>query len=372
MIEAILTPIFFHGHAVYRAFVQGDIETLIVYFIAVMVIFFGYSLFVTFARPLIYWFEILFFWLNRILWFLINPMRFLWKNPNRKSPRGLFMLTTLSGISLAWFVLIYIVTTPIRIILALYYDVLLFLTVSVTDNIEEFISPKIGAMKYKKGLSYGFFYILTLPWRFVRFLFKSVFYLLDSFLMFGVSVVFPTLTMLHGTGFREAGTKITQSGDWKVGGGNYAGTGIYFGIDGRTAKHYAPSGSNHSIIIARVTLTFCKTIATLPKEEREMIGLGQPGEELANRVKGFYRSVEHWRELGWWEYCLLQPGKMDSFINSWRLRPVALINDAKIVRTYGGFSHYCKHIPSLVAGGLSWYVIFLFIEATASAALGGK
>ena len=72
-------------------------------------------------------------------------------------------------------------------------------------------------------------------------------------------------TMYHGTSFDEAATKISQSGKWYVGSGNYVGTGIYFGIAESTAKHYAPSGKDRGIIMSRVTLIFCKTVSTMKK-----------------------------------------------------------------------------------------------------------
>ncbi|NVK30115.1 MAG: hypothetical protein HWE20_03865 [Gammaproteobacteria bacterium] len=335
-----------------------DLGTIILILAMVYFVFLAYRLTVSITRPLIFMFEGVFFFLNQILWFFTNPLRMFWKNRQSGTSRGVFLLTTMTGISVVWWFLIYIISTPIRIVLALYYDVVLFLVVSITDNVEELFDPKIGSLKYKTGLKYFFLYVLTTPWRFIKFLAKSFFYLLDSFLFLGISIVFPTLTMLHGTKFREAGTKITQSGTWLVGQGNYAGTGIYFGINEKTAKHYAPKGSDNSVIVSRVTLSFTKTIATLEKDERDLVGLGSSGEDLAKRVKGFYSSVEHWREdLGWWEYCLLKPGKMGSFINSWRLRPVALINDGKIVRTYGGFAHYCSHISNVLMGLASWGMI---------------
>jgi len=203
-------------------------------------------------------------------------------------------------------------------------------------------------------------YVFTLPFRFIKMIFKSGLYVFDSILMFAVSVVFPTLTMFHGTSFRSAGTKVTQSGQWYVGAGNYAGTGIYFGIQTKTAHHYAPSGDDKSIILARVSLSFCKTIATLSKGKRELIGLGESGEQLSQQVAGFYSSVEHWRDMGWWEYCILKPGKRGEFISSWRIRPVALVRNDTVVRTYGGFSHYCLG-TGMIAGGVSWFAILIVL-----------
>lgn len=98
---------------------------------------------------------------------------------------------------------------------------------------------------------------------------------------------------------------------------------------------------------------FFNYLATLKEEDRSQVGLGAPGEELTQRVKGFYATVEHWRGLGWWEYCLLKPGKRGQYVSSWRIRPVALINNDKIVRSYGGFAQYSPG-TGLIAGVFSW------------------
>ncbi len=310
----------------------------------------------TLLRPIVFIFEPLFSWVNRFQWFIQNPLRFAWRKSQTSTSRGTFLFLTLTGLTAIWWIVSYFLTLPLRIITGVYYDILLFSAVSFADNMQEFLKPKRGKIGHMKGAKFVLVYTLTLPIRFAVLIIKSGLYILDSFLMFGVSVVFPTLTMQHGTDFRSAGTKITQSGDWKVGRGNYAGTGIYFGLNKQTAEHYAPNGEDMSIIIARVTLTFMKTIATLKEEERNLVGLGDSGEELAKRVKGFYSSIEHWRGTGWWEYCILKPGKQGEYVSSWRIRPVALINNGSIVRTYGGFSHYSLS-GGLISGVFSWVAI---------------
>ena len=314
----------------------------------------------SFLRPLVFAFEPIFRSINYLQWFLLNPIRFLWKNPHKGTSRGFFVALTLMGITVFWWILLYFLTLPLRVITAMYYDILLFSAISFADNIQEFLQPKRGKLGHARGFKRFIRYVVTLPFRFIKMLIKSGLYVVDSILMFAVSVVFPTLTMFHGTSFRTAGTKVTQSGLWYVGNGNYAGTGIYFGIETKTAHHYAPSGHDKSIILARVTLSLCKTIATLSKDKRELIGLGESGERLSEEVAGLYSSVEHWRDMGWWEYCILKPKKRGEFISSWRIRPVALVNNDTVVRTYGGFAHYCLG-TGLIAGVISWFVILMVI-----------
>lgn len=105
------------------------------------------------------------------------------------------------------------------------------------------------------------------------------------------------------------------------------------------------------------------TISTLSEENRDLVDVGYKGEQLARKVKGFYSSVEHWRDgMNWWEYCILQPRKMEKMISTWRIRPIALIHNDKIVRTYGGFAHYSLG-TGLVAGVFSWLVILYTLGA---------
>lgn len=314
-------------------------------------------------RPLVFLFHPLFEAINYVIYATSNPFRIFYKNPRSYKARGLFLLLFLSGVNLGWFVLHYIVTTPLRIITAVYYDVLLFLAVAFSDSIQELLNPKSDGWRHKKkGIGYVFSYVFSFPFRFVGFIFRNGIYVLDSLCMFGVSLIFPTITMKHGTKFNEAGTKIVQSGGWLVGQGNYAGTGIYFGMRERIAEYYGTidnRNGKYACVLVRVTLTFTKTIATLKGEDRQA-GLGEKGERIARNTKGILTaSVEHWREdHRWWEYCILRPNEMGDFIQSWRIRPVAIINDGKIARTWGGFYHYAG-TGGLIAGAISWFIIFL-------------
>lgn len=326
---------------------------------SVLVGYFVLMLVTAVLRSVVFAFEPLFNFINWIIWFLHNPLRFTQRNIKTGTSRGISLTLMLTGISLVWMIFIYFLLFPLRIINAIYYDIILFSAVSLADNLHELINPKIGKMKYRKGIKYLFFYIITIPFRLVMFVVNGGAYVLDSVLMFGVSVAVPTLTMLHGTDFKKAGTKATQSGNWLVGKGNYAGTGIYFGLQKRIAEHYAKQAGGTGIVMVRVTLLFCKTVSTHSKKRRELVGLGEKGERLAKEASSVYQSHEHYRtDHSWWEYCILKPGKMGMFISTWRVRPVAIIDNKKIVRLYGGMSHYCIG-TGLIAGIASWFYLLV-------------
>lgn len=315
-------------------------------------------------RPVVYFFNPIFMGLNWILWFLQNPLRFSQKKLHTGVSRGLFLIFSYTGVYLVWFVMMYFLTLPIRVVLALYYDVMLYISVSLADSIQELVHPKAKGFRNMRGGKYFFRYIWTFPFRFVSFLVRGSTYVLDSFLMLGVSIAFPTLTMRHGTKFEGAASKASQSKKWLVGNGNYAGTGVYFGLSDATAQHYAKQatgGGDTSVMLVRMTLSFCKNLSTLSKEKR-IVGTGDIGEQLTKNISPLYQTIEHYRTDfgGWWEYCLLRKGMREKFTSSWRIRPVAVIRENKITRLYGGFGHYSVG-TGLIAGAISWaWLFFLF------------
>lgn len=331
--------------------------------IILALIFFASILVAAVIRPIVYLFNPLFIGLNYVLWFLQNPLRVTQKNIYKGVSRGFFLIFTFTGVYLVWFVVIYFLTLPIRVVLALYYDVLLYISISLADSIQEFVNPKAKGFRNMRGGKYLFRYIWTFPIRFITFLIRGSTYIFDSFLMLGVSIAFPTLTMKHGTKFNNAGSKIAQTNNWFVGKGNYAGTGVYFGLSEKTAQHYASQAEgtgDSSVVLVRMTLSFCKNVSTLSKEKR-IVGGGDIGEQLTENISPLYQTLEHYRTDfgGWWEYCLLRKGMRGKFTSSWRIRPVAIVRGNKITRLYGGFSHYCVG-TGLIAGIISWiWLIYL-------------
>lgn len=312
-------------------------------------------------RKLLWFIRHPFFLLNYLQWFLYNPIRFLFKNPHSEFGRRLFIFLNMTLIAPVYWLVIHALLTPVRAITSLYFDVLIYWSVMLDDSLSEVFMPKLGKYRFEKGFKYFFHWLVALPYRLVLFFLKSIFTIIDSILMFGISIVFPTLTMYHGTKFNEALTKIVQNGKWLVGGGDHAGSGIYFAIRRRVARHYSPSGEDKGILILRVTPTFTRNQVTLKKEVRELVG--HDGRKLSQKLSFPFSTIEHWRTDmdGWWEYCLVQPNKAGQYVTTWRIRPVAVLKDEthKIARVWGGYKHYCLGFSNCVVGVLCWGIIFV-------------
>jgi len=312
-----------------------------------------------FLRKVIWLFSPLFFLSNYIQWILYNPTRFLFKNPGSEFGKRFYRFLTFSLIAPLYWLFIHIAMTPLRVINSLYFDVVLYWSVMLDDTLRELFFPALGSYRHEEGAKYFFHWIGAFPWRFGVFLSKSFLVITDSFLMLGISIILPTLTMYHGTRFEEALTNIAQKGKWLVGSGDHAGSGIYFAIRRKVATHYAPSGESKGILITRVTPTFTRNQVTLPRETRDLVG--NDGRELSRRLKFPFYTIEHRRESmgGWWEYCFVQPNKAGQFISTWRIRPVAVLRseDDKISRIWGGLSHYSLMFSSWFVGIISWFFI---------------
>ena len=330
---------------------------LILVFMATAIV----STFVFIVRRLVWKFALLFFIIDEFMWFLYNPLRSFMKSHKKKSTRFFWVLFTYLLIKPVWQISIFILTFPLRAITGLYADVLVYLSVMVSDTIEELFNPKLGSIRKTKGLKYLFLYIVLFPYRLIWFVVKNFLALIDSLLMFVVTLGFPTFTMYHGTK-AEHSQDITQKGRWLVGTGNYAGSGIYFGRTIKTAKHYGSS----NFIVSRVTFSLVRNCGTLPEDSRLNIGnMGKGGNKLAKQIKFPYVATELWRSgTDWWEYCLLQPGKEGKYISSWRIRPIGTVEvkgdeefGGRLTRLWGGKSHYCLSIINIVMS------VFAFISS---------
>lgn len=341
-------------------------------------------------RTMLWFFSGIFQLLDEFMWFLYNPfrwsMRVGYEGRRYKFYRRIYVLLTFSLIAPAYKILIYFLTTPLRIITSLYFDVLMYLFVSTSDTIDELFKPQLGSMRFKKGFAYLWRWVLFFPYRLVWFIFKNIMAVIDSLCMLVVSIAWPTFTMFHGTS-QEAVVDISREGRWYVGIGNFAGSGVYFGRSVKTAKLYAGTKAFtnkegeilYPIIVARVTLTMLRNCTTLPDKTREKFGkMGSEGAQLAREVKFPFFATELWRTgNNWWEYCLLQGGKDGQYVNSWRIRPVGYVHvveggeyTGSLQRLWGGKSHYSLSFVNIamtvVSAIIAFPLLFMYFEYQAA------
>ena len=103
-------------------------------------------------------------------------------------------------------------------------------------------------------------------------------------------------------------------GGWIVGGGNFAGNGIYFVPERSTARHY----SEGSIIVARVSLGRVLDLGLAPKSIYSQCG--QPGTSEVTKwgLDNGYVSGEWWhKDANHWEYCMYD--YQNRYNHSWRI-----------------------------------------------------
>lgn len=354
----------------------GTVERMeVLLFLAALTgsLIFGAVLIIAILRKALWAFSGIFLLLDELMWFFYNPLRPFMKNREWGANRLFFYLLTVLLLKPIWQIGVWIFTTPLRIITALYFDVLVYLFVSLSDSIDELFNPKLGAMRFKKGFEYAWRWVVFFPKRFGWLILKNSVAVLDALLMFLVSVAWPTFTMYHGTA-KDNVIDITRKGRWLVGPGNYGGSGIYFGRSPRVAIAYS-KGIRHQegrVIIARVTFTMLRNCATLREPERKNVARpGDGGRALAQAIRFPYFATEFWRtDHKWWEYCLLQGGKDGQHIKTWRIRPIAyvLIKDDNILsgqleRLWGGKGHYCLNPMNLLMGAISLVLIVVLLFA---------
>ena len=122
-----------------------------------------------------------------------------------------FIFLNLFLIAPAYWLFIHTLLNPVRAITSLYFDVFLYWSVMLDDTLSEVFMPKLGKYRFERGFKYSLHWTVAFPYRLFRFMLRSCLTIVDSILMFGISIVFPTLTMYHGTKFNEALTKIVHN-----------------------------------------------------------------------------------------------------------------------------------------------------------------
>lgn len=296
-------------------------------------------LFYAFFRTL----SFLFSFLNAVQRHLSKPWRPLYKNHHGSDGFNKFM-------RVFWFMLkipIYIILTPLRFVNAVFYNILIHSSFELFNYLGEIIDPTSP----KEGEANFATWLLLFPLRLVKYGWHYLLSLTECIIWTVIDTIVPALTLYHGT-CQEASESICQSpgrvgakdwysGVWNVGGGNYAGNGIYFAPIRSTAEHYARVNSKKALIICRVSLGKVIDLGMAPKYVYDKCGAANAIEATNWGLKNGYTTGEWWRsDEGWWEYCMYD--WKNRYNSSWRIRPLYVedLNNKRVYRIPGGMAHW--------------------------------
>ena len=249
-----------------------------------------------------------------------------------------------------WFILkipLYVVLTPLRFVNAFFYNIVVHSSFEFFNYLSEIIDPTSST----EGGANFITWLLLLPLRIVKYVWHYLVSLVESMIWTVIDTIIPALTLYHGTSQDASvsicespgrvGAKDWYSGVWNVGGGDFAGKGIYFAPVRSTSEHYARSNTNKALIICRVSLGKVIDLGMAPKYVYSKCGSPYAIEATEWGLKHGYTTGEWWRDgTDWWEYCMYD--WQNRYNSSWRIRPLYVenLNKNRVLRIPGGMAHW--------------------------------
>lgn len=281
-----------------------------------------------------------FFFLNALQRYLAKPW-FIFFKKNR------FSNATNENLRFIFYFLqfpFYVLLFPLRIVNAVFFNLLVHCSFEIFNYVMEVILPS----EDKEGHDDFIRWILFLPYRIIKYvIWHGALTIIESMIWTVIEVFLPTLTLFHGTSNDAAESIVAcpnrgsyrgrDVGIWRVGGGNYAGNGIYFAPARSTARHYSAG----AIIVCRVTLGSTLDLGMAPYHVYYQCGKPNALEATRWGLENNYVTGEWWRpDEGWWEYCMYD--WQNRYNYSWRIRPLYVIDldSGYIQRIPGGMCHW--------------------------------
>lgn len=323
----------------------GFIVLLIV--VCLIVLRYLFKKFVPLLGSLMYYFltilSIPFRFLNGVQRFLSKPWRCVYKKHHGSDGFNNFMRIFWNILKIPF----YIFLTPLRLINAVSYNIVMHCSFEFFNYLGETIDPE----SKKEGGGNFILWLLLFPLRIFKYGCHYLFSFIESIVWTVIDTFVPALTLYHGTD-QTASEKICQGsgrvgevdwycGVWNVGSGNYAGNGIYFAPLRSTAIHYARYNCNRALIICRVSLGKIIDIGMAPKEVYYQCGSPNAFKATEWGLNHGYTTGEWWRgDEKWWEYCMYD--WQNRYNSSWRIRPLYVedLNTKRVYRIHGGMSHW--------------------------------
>ncbi len=285
----------------------------------------------------------LFSFLNGLQRHLSKPWRPLYKRHHGSDGFNKFM----RGFWTVMKIPLYVVLTPLRFVNAFFYNIVVHSSFEFFNYMGEIFDPTSS----KEGGANFITWLLLLPLRLVKYGWHYLLSLAESVFWTVIDTIVPALTLYHGTE-QSASVSICQSperigskswydGIWRVGGGNFAGNGIYFAPIRSTAEYYARSNTYKALIICRVSLGKVIDLGMAPKYVYNQCGSADALDATKWGLNHGYVTGEWWRgDREWWEYCMYD--WQNRYNSSWRIRPIYIedLNNKRVLRIPGGMAHW--------------------------------
>lgn len=294
--------------------------------------------------------------LNRLEHFLIAPWRYFFKSnwvSDSSKPTLRVILETIT-------IIMYIVTTPLRLANAIIYNIIIHCVTGIYDLLFEVLVPSDA----KEGSDDVWRWIYMLPYRVIYYvIWHGSLLLVESAIWTVVDIFIPALTFYHGTTLYAGNSIICDpqrnqylqnTSNWLSGNfmasstpnRTWAGRGIYFAIQRSLAMGYSSDnrsglGGSAVMIVCRVSIGRVISYALMPTRVYNQTGDGGWHDEINKFADANgYTTGEWWNTRGVWEYCLFD--WQNGYNNPWRIRPVYMFNLEKGIAQHipGGMQHW--------------------------------
>lgn len=249
----------------------------------------------------------------------------------------------------------YIALTPLRLLNAVLYNIVVHCTACFYDLLIEVLRPCDDT----EGADGVWQWISHFPLRLFKYLIWHGFLtVVESVIWTVVDVFIPAKTLYHGTD-RNASDAITcdpnrnrhlrsyssgTSGNFmsSMGQNNtWAGRGVYFAINPLLALKYSNYTGDPVMIVCRVSVGRIISYALMPDYVYNQAGSGGDHKQLNIFADQHgYTTGEWFNDRHHWEYCLFD--WQNGYNDLWRIRPLYVINlsTGRIQHTTGGMQHW--------------------------------
>ena len=284
---------------------------------------------------------------NRLQFILTNPWKYLFKYISVGDSTRNVLRPFLNIVQ----ILLYVATTPLRLVNAIYYNIFIYGITELYDLTCEVFIPA----NYSEGRNDFWKWILWFPIRFVKYpIYHGALVLIEGMIWTVIDIFIPSITMYHGTNLESANKILGSSSrnsnlwnNWLAGtfkasnsANGWGGLGVYFAPSRRVASSYSQRANGVVFIACRVSLGKIINYALAPKYVE--FNTGKYGQHsILNKFaeNNGYDTAEWWNG-SYWEYCMFD--WQDRYNNPWRIRPIYVLNiDTGLAQHIeGGFRHW--------------------------------